>query len=111
MLLQKNRLTKDAEIKKVFAKSKRLASKGLIFYVHQRGENTGPVRISIVISAKVSKKATQRNRAHEVKRKDHTTVLHAVSKIEDSINSDKSFGEKISDIKKALNKAKSKQQN
>lgn len=44
--------------------------------------------------------------AHEVRRKDHTTVLHAVGKVEDLINSDETFSEKVSSIKRVLIKTK-----
>jgi ribonuclease P protein component len=67
VLLQKNRLTKDSDIKKVFAKSKRLSSKEFLFYVHKRSETeSNPARLAIVISAKTSKKATIRNKARRI---------------------------------------------
>lgn len=67
MLLQKNRLTKDREIKRVFAKSRKISDRNFLIYVHKRNEETvGPVRLAFVLSTKLSKKATLRNRAKRI---------------------------------------------
>ncbi len=61
MLSKKNRLAKDLDIKKVFARGRSFLNSGIsLRFLPKAGE--GEARFAVVVSTKVSKKATKRNR-------------------------------------------------
>ena len=63
MLPKKNRLTKKTDFDKIFKEGEGLKERGLLFKV-KTGE--GVSRFGIVVSKKVSRKATERNRIRRI---------------------------------------------
>ena len=61
MLSKKNRLAKDLDIKKVFARGRSFLNSGIsLRFLPKAG--AGDARFAVVVSTKVSKRATKRNR-------------------------------------------------
>jgi chromosomal replication initiator protein len=112
-------LKKDIESKRKSIKPKDiLAEVSKVFGVStadlkgkRRTANLAMARQVVMYLLRTELAMTLEDCAHEVKRKDHTTVLHAVDKIEDNMNADKAFAEKIGEVRKSLNKAKNQLQN